>query len=44
VVINGNTDTTTEVNKFYKVTPKGCIYIGQGFAALKQYYLEWYGN
>ena len=42
VVINGNTDTTTEVNKFYKVTPKGCVYLGQGFDAFKEYYLEWY--
>ena len=44
IIINGNTDTETMVNRFFQVTKDGCNPLGTGFEALKTYYLEWYGN
>lgn len=44
IIINGNTDDQTVVNRFFKVTKDGCVPLGTGFNALKQYYLDWYGN
>ena len=44
IIINGNTDDKTVVNRFFQVTKDGCKPLGTGFEALKTYYLGWYGN
>jgi hypothetical protein len=43
LIIIGNTDEQTVIDKFYLVQPQGrCIHVGNGFDSFKQYYSEWY--
>lgn len=43
VIVYGNTDNETVVEKFYLVQPQGsCILVGQGFESFKAYYRQWY--
>ena len=43
VIIYGNTDTETIINKYYLVQPDGqCMLAGQGFSMFKDFYKQWY--
>lgn len=43
VIIYGNTDTETIINKYYLVQPDGqCMLAGQGFEMFKSFYKQWY--
>ena len=43
IIIYGDTDNGTNVEKFYLVNQDGsCTLAGSNFEALKQYYLQWY--
>jgi len=43
LIIYGDTDNGTNVEKFYLVNQDGsCTLAGSNFEALKQYYLQWY--
>lgn len=43
VIIYGDTDFDTQIDKFYLVNQNGsCSHIGNGFESFKAYYQQWY--
>ena len=42
VILIGNTDTETIINRFFLVRKAGCILMGHGFEEFKKYYIDWY--
>ena len=42
IILIGNTDTETIINRFFLVSNAGCILMGHGFKEFKKYYIDWY--
>ena len=42
IILIGNTDTETIINRFFLDSKAGCILMGHGFEEFKKYYIDWY--